>query len=151
MVQFLDLEAFRARQADGRTVVLDVLSAQEYDEKRIPGSLSAPVEEPGFEDRVRDLVPDRSTPVVTYCASLTCQASTRAARKLEALGYQEVYDYKPGMQGWKEAGLPFETDGPEGVEPAKAVRERPARPVRGARRGRSAEAPAEDETDLPPM
>jgi rhodanese-related sulfurtransferase len=28
---------------------------------------------------------------------------------LEALGYQDVYDYEEGKQGWIEAGLPTES------------------------------------------
>ena len=37
--------------------------------------------------------------------------SPRAACRLEALGYGEVYDYELGIGDWKAAGLPIEGEG----------------------------------------
>ncbi len=37
--------------------------------------------------------------------------SPRAACRLEALGFEEVYDYELGIADWKAAGLPVEGDG----------------------------------------
>jgi hypothetical protein len=38
-----------------------------------------------------------------------CQNSPQAARRLEALGYGNVYDYEEGKQDWIEARLPTES------------------------------------------
>jgi hypothetical protein len=43
-----------------------------------------------------------------YCYDTDCDASPKAARRMEDLGYQTVYDYEAGKVDWKEAGLPVE-------------------------------------------
>jgi len=70
----------------------------------IPGTLHIPR---GFlELRIERNVPDRSSPVVLYCASGT--RSVLAARSLVELGYTEVSSLAGGFTGWKRAGLPWE-------------------------------------------
>ncbi len=56
------------------------------------------------------LLPDRSAHIVVYCSSRACQNSPQAARRLVALGYENVYDYEEGKQDWIAAGLPTESD-----------------------------------------
>ncbi len=38
--------------------------------------------------------------------------SPRAACRLEALGFEQVYDYVLGIADWKAAGIPIEGDAP---------------------------------------
>ncbi len=59
--------------------------------------------------------------LVTYCAGIYCNASTKAAAKLAALGFQ-VKEMLDGMEGWKGEGYRVETgSGPVTVQtPAKA-------------------------------
>ncbi len=45
--------------------------------------------------------------LVTYCAGVYCNASTKAAAKLAALGFQ-VKEMLDGMEGWKREGYPVE-------------------------------------------
>ena len=59
-----------------------------------------------FESKIQEVVPDKSQPVLVYCLDEECEASTKAAQKLEELGYQDVYDYKAGKMDWRESGLP---------------------------------------------
>jgi rhodanese-related sulfurtransferase len=53
-------------------------------------------------------LPDRTAPIVTYCASLSCPNSEIAANRLVALGYTNVREYAEGIADWIEAGLPVE-------------------------------------------
>jgi rhodanese-related sulfurtransferase len=46
--------------------------------------------------------------VIVYCHDEDCDASPKAARRMDALGYQRVYDYEAGKVDWKQAGLPVE-------------------------------------------
>ena len=46
--------------------------------------------------------------IVTYCASYTCPASTRAARLLGEAGYANVFDFKASKKGWTDAGFELE-------------------------------------------
>lgn len=48
--------------------------------------------------------------------------SPRAACRLEALGFEEVYDYELGIADWKAAGLPVDGDGREAQRVIDATR-----------------------------
>jgi molybdopterin/thiamine biosynthesis adenylyltransferase/rhodanese-related sulfurtransferase len=87
-------------------VLLDVREKDEYRDGYIAGAVSLPR---GFlEIRVEESVPDRSTPIITYCAGGT--RSLIAGRTLREMGYQNVVSMSGGFTGWKNAGLPFATD-----------------------------------------
>ncbi len=65
--------------------------------------------EDDVETQAPRLVPDRTTPIVTYCSNPACANSTRVAKRLEQLGYTNVRKYAEGIADWVEAGLPVET------------------------------------------
>ena len=69
-----------------------------------PCALNVPESDEDFKQRVEDVLPDQATPVVVYCANEDCQASPRAAKKLEDLGYVNVFDFEAGLAGWRRAG-----------------------------------------------
>jgi len=46
--------------------------------------------------------------VVVYCANAECDASPKAAERLEEAGFTDVVDYQGGTQSWEEAGLAIE-------------------------------------------
>jgi molybdopterin/thiamine biosynthesis adenylyltransferase/rhodanese-related sulfurtransferase len=89
-----------------KPLLLDVREKEEYRDGHLEGALSLPR---GFlEIRVEEAVPDRSTPIVAYCAGGT--RSLIAARTLREMGYENVVSMSGGFTGWKNAGLPFATD-----------------------------------------
>lgn len=93
----------RMRREQDLTLV-HVLGKLAFDQEHIPGSANAPVESEDFVDRVAGLAGDRTRPVVVYCSGAQCDASPKAARKLEEAGFKQVYDYEGGLEAWKEAG-----------------------------------------------
>ncbi|MGE5197382.1 MAG: rhodanese-like domain-containing protein [Deltaproteobacteria bacterium] len=90
---------------DEEFMLVDVLSKESYSNEHIKGAISIPLEE--LERKAPKLL-KKSEKIVVYCASFTCQASTIAAEKLEAMGYKNVLDYKGGLRDYKEADLPLE-------------------------------------------
>ena len=78
-----------------------------YREYHLPGAIRVPADE-NFGHSIQKAIPDKSTPVIVYCLNHACTASPKAARKLDQLGYEKVYDYEAGKQDWKAAGLPVE-------------------------------------------
>jgi len=46
--------------------------------------------------------------VIVYCMNSGCDASTKAAKKMEKLGYTNVLDYEAGKVDWHEAGMPVD-------------------------------------------
>jgi molybdopterin/thiamine biosynthesis adenylyltransferase/rhodanese-related sulfurtransferase len=83
-----------------RPVVLDVREREEYEQGLIPGSIHIP--RGNLETRIESRVPDRSTPVIIYCASGT--RSAYAAKTMADLGYTDVVSLAGGFSGWKQNG-----------------------------------------------
>ncbi len=81
--------------------LLDVLPSDSYAKGHIEGAKSFPVETINKATAASMLAKDSN--VVVYCGSFQCGASTDAARKLSALGY-DVLDYKGGLKEWQEKG-----------------------------------------------
>lgn len=72
-------------QAASGAVLLDVRSAGEYSEGRIPGSINVPLNTlPTIEGKV----PDKNTPLFVYC--LSGARAGRAVAFLEKQGYTNV-------------------------------------------------------------
>lgn len=77
-------------------VLLDVREEPEYLTGHARNAELLPVDEI-TEDTAAELIPDLETPTLVYCR--TGRRSRRAARILESLGYQEIYDMG-GLVGW---------------------------------------------------
>lgn len=90
--------------------LLEVLPREDFEEGHLPGALHLPPD--AIRQKAPELVPDKSTEVVTYCADLDCELSGRAAKVLTGLGYENVYEYPGSKKDWKDAGLPLETGTP---------------------------------------
>jgi len=98
-------ELIKMRDMGSEFKLVDVLPAESFTKEHIPGAISIPLAEMG--KKAARLLKKNET-VVVYCGSFDCQASTEAAKKLQALGYKNVLDYKGGLKDYKEAGLPLE-------------------------------------------
>ena len=86
--------------------VLDVREREEYREGHLEGAVSLPR---GFlEIRVEEAVPDKSTPIIAYCAGGV--RSLIAARTLKEMGYENVTSMAGGYTAWKNAGYKWVAD-----------------------------------------
>lgn len=85
--------------------LIEALPEKYWKEGHLPGSIQ--IDYTDIEEKAGNYLPDRKAKIVVYCASTECQNSTKAARTLEALGYDEVYEYVEGKQAWIEAGFPL--------------------------------------------
>src|SRR4051812_1860683 len=101
------VEARKGKGGDGNgagPILIDVREKDEWTEGFIPGAQWIPR---GFlELRIEDQVPEKSTPVILYCAGGT--RSALAARSLADLGYGNVTSMAGGFTAWKRAGLDFD-------------------------------------------
>ena len=81
-------------------VIIDVREAHEYAQGHLEGAkhLSRGV----LEQKVGDVVPDLSTPLVVYCDR--GERAALAAETLLKMGYQNVRSLKGGLQNWLESG-----------------------------------------------
>jgi sulfur-carrier protein adenylyltransferase/sulfurtransferase len=103
--------------AGERPVVVDVREQHEFEEGHIPGAVHVP--RGHLESRIEGAAPDRSNPVVLYCAS--GNRSALAADTLERLlGYENVESMTGGITLWKDRGYNVEV--PRALTPEQRSR-----------------------------
>lgn len=85
--------------------LVEVLSEEDYKGGHLPKAVNLPVDQ--IEAKASEILPDKSKPVVVYCSSFLCTASSGAARQLQSMGYENVLDFKGGKEDWEKAGLPL--------------------------------------------
>ncbi len=96
-------EVERLREASPGIVLIDCRETDEWEQGFIPGAIHLPR---GYiELNVEAMVPDRSQPVVVYCAQGI--RSAFAAKTLQEMGYADVASMSGGFQQWKSMGLPW--------------------------------------------
>jgi molybdopterin/thiamine biosynthesis adenylyltransferase/rhodanese-related sulfurtransferase len=114
-IQEVGLDEARALIAN-HVPVLDVREPVEVEQGMLEGALHIPLGQ--VADRVETELPNKSTPVLIYCAGGI--RSYAAAEIMQALGYADPVSLAPGFNGWKQAGLPWAVSGP--ASPALAER-----------------------------
>jgi molybdopterin/thiamine biosynthesis adenylyltransferase/rhodanese-related sulfurtransferase len=103
-------------ERDGRHVVLDVREREEYREGHLERAVSLPR---GFlEIKIESTVPDKSTPIIAYCAGGV--RSLLAAKAMKEMGYQNVVSMSGGYTAWKTAGFRWVQD--RQFTPEQAIR-----------------------------
>jgi molybdopterin/thiamine biosynthesis adenylyltransferase/rhodanese-related sulfurtransferase len=86
---------------EGGVALVDVREADEWDQGHIPGA--AHVAKSHLEQDIEMAVPDRSVPVVLYCAGGI--RSLFAGQVLRAMGYADVTSMAGGIDAWSAQGL----------------------------------------------
>ena len=101
------IDDVQAQMENGaRPTLLDVREREEYREGHLEGSVPLPR---GFlEMRIEEAVPDKSSPIVAYCAGGV--RSLIAARTLKEMGYENVTSMSGGYTAWKNAGYKWVAD-----------------------------------------
>lgn len=105
-MQTIDRESLRLKMSRPDDLrVVEVLPKASYDDFHIPGAINVPVGSDDFAERIQAAA-NKDDEVVVYCQNADCDASPRAAAKLEELGFTRVFDYEAGKEDWRAAGLP---------------------------------------------
>ncbi len=91
------------REAKSPPLLVDVRETHEWEAGHLPGAVHVP--RGHLESRIEGEAPDRSRPIVIYCASGV--RSVFAAQTLAEMGYADVVSMAGGFQGWKSQGLPW--------------------------------------------
>jgi sulfur-carrier protein adenylyltransferase/sulfurtransferase len=95
---------------------VDVREPDEWDEGHIPGAVYTG--RGRLEQRIEGLVPDKSRPLVVYCAAGS--RSAFAVKTLGELGYESVLNLAGGFSEWKRNG--YEVTVPRALSPQQRSR-----------------------------
>lgn len=99
VIQKISAEEAHEMMTSNEVVVLDVRTPEEFAERHIANARLLTLDTIG-EATASEVAPDKEAPVFVYCRSGV--RSAEAARKLEALGYREIYDFG-GIMDWPYA------------------------------------------------
>ena len=89
-------------KADKAVVLLDVRTSNEFTNGHLPGAVNVP--RGLLEFKIEKMVPDRSTPIVIYCA--VGGRGSLATTSLMEMGYTNVKNMEAGYKGWRAEKLP---------------------------------------------
>jgi len=100
-----DIEIMRVEQVDaaleeGEAVLLDVRPEKAYHVGHIPGAINVPL--PTIRRGDPRLANARQ--IIVYAGGWTDPLSTAGTKRLLALGYSNVYEFKGGTEVWRDAG-----------------------------------------------
>jgi|SRR3989344_7993038 len=87
--------------------LVEVLGPETFAEFHLPGAVNVPVDDT-FEAGIQKAVPSKDKMVVVYCRDIECHASAKATKRMELLGYKNIFEYHDGKEGWRAQGLPIE-------------------------------------------
>ncbi|MGY1454747.1 rhodanese-like domain-containing protein [Streptomyces sp. SS8] len=114
MLPLVKRDELKAEMDAGKTVVVDTMPVAYYEREHLPGAVNIPgfpyEDAQRFTDELAPAVlPDRTVPIVVYCANVPCRNSELVGVRLVELGYTDVRKYREGIEDWVAHGLPTET------------------------------------------
>lgn len=98
----IDAKQLQGMRDSQDVTIIDTLPPGQFEQTRIEGAINIPEQQDDFASQVESQVGDKHKPVVVYCASAECNSSLYAAEKLDAAGFEQVYEFTDGAQGWKK-------------------------------------------------
>jgi rhodanese-related sulfurtransferase len=103
-VKRVTVEEFDALRTNTNYVLLDVRSKAEFEKGHVPRAVNVDISSPRFAEQVGAF--DKSKTYLVNCA--VGMRSARACKKMQELGFTNLFDLAPGFDGWKKAGKPVE-------------------------------------------
>jgi len=99
-IEVIRYEEVQAAMAKAETVVIDVRTTKAYNKGHIPGAMSVPL--PTIRGNDSRLTGARK--IIVYAGGWTDPLSVAGAKRLIALGYDNVYEFKGGTDVWTDSG-----------------------------------------------
>lgn len=90
-------------EKEASLLIFDARGGKYDDGKRIAHAKALPADA-SKEAILKAAGEDKSVKILTYCSNLQCPASRMLANRLKKLGYNNLYKYPAGIEGWQEAG-----------------------------------------------
>lgn len=106
VIREVDPAAAEKLLSDSKAIVLDVRTPKEFREGHIKGATNLNFNARSFEQELATF--DKSRPYLVHCA--VGGRSSKAVKKMEQLGFTNIYHLESGMKGWEKAGKPAVKD-----------------------------------------
>ena len=110
----LDVEQFDRKRHDSDAVVLDVRTANEFQEGHVPGAVNLDIHDPQFAEKLKAL--DKSKTYLVHCAK--GYRSGLASAQMSKIGFEHLFDFNGGFVSWQAAHKPVEKGAGPTTKPA---------------------------------
>lgn len=110
-VRIIENERLAEMREQEGTALVDVRRPEAYAEGHLPGAINIPFKE--LRQRYPQL--DKAKRIVVYGSGWSDPLSTAGAKRLLSLGYDDVYEFKGGVELWTDGGKPLVRD-PDAAE-----------------------------------
>ena len=78
-------------------VLIEVLEPEDYFDFHIKGAINLPLKNIASTVIKKH---EKNKKIVIYCADYNCTSSSKAVKKLENLGFENVWEYSGGKREW---------------------------------------------------
>jgi len=95
----------KLKKENNDLVIIDSRYGDSFTDVMIKGATHLDAAGTNMENLTK-LAPSKNQPLVFYCVNEQCPASIKASIKASKLGYKNVYEYRGGIEDWKERNLP---------------------------------------------
>lgn len=104
----VSVEQVREGVVGEKIICIDARSLAEFERGHVRGAVCLPLDDldQALSKNLDLLLQNK--PIVIYCGGEGCDLSHLLARKLVAIGMDQVSVFTAGLNGWKTAGLPIE-------------------------------------------
>ena len=97
-IQVLSADLFKENSIGNQ--LIDIRTPQEYHQGYIENAVNIDFLNDTFLDKMEQL--DKSKPIYIYCRS--GNRTSYASKKLESIGFKEIYDLDGGINSWSKRG-----------------------------------------------
>ena len=101
----ISTEELKKKLDNDELILIDVLSEKSYEQSHIKGAVNIPMKVIGTKAKEKYSKDDQ---IVVYCSGPDCQSSHTAAKKLDDLGFSNIYHNKAAKEKRAEASYPME-------------------------------------------
>ena len=109
----VDLPLVKSALKKANSVIIDARPSKKYKLSHIATAINIP--DTKMDSMLDRLPKDKTKRIIAYCGGYKCAKSHNVAKKLQKIGYKNIFVYAGGMPEWAKAGLPI-----EGKKAAKA-------------------------------
>jgi len=101
----IDIDKARDLFYSGNAIFIDARPYEFYKEMHIKGAINIPA---GQKDKIKRVNISKNKIIIIYCSGKGCDLSKDLAMEFYALGYDNVYYIKGGLDIWISRNLPTE-------------------------------------------
>jgi rhodanese-related sulfurtransferase len=101
-IPLMDIASLNTMIGQADVSIIDARRSKDYVREHLPNAVSVPVSATQGQLREALAAIPKSNRVVVYCQSNRCVWSDAIAQQLAANGYDNVWVYRDGMNGWRQ-------------------------------------------------